>query len=102
MPIKFAVTKGLYDHCQSDDLDLHSRSQVRLQLDIFLTCNISDNIQAITFKLGMTVDLWMPYAHARFDDLGLDARSQWVGKGKTSASHTRQLSKQSPLNLLQR
>ena len=22
------------------------------------------------------------YAHARFDDLGLDARSQWVGKGK--------------------
>ena len=29
-------TKGLYDHyCQSDDRDLHSRSQVRLKLDYF-------------------------------------------------------------------
>ena len=27
------------------------------------------------------------YAYARFDDLDLDARSQWVGKGKTSALH---------------
>ena len=27
----------------------------------FLTCNISDNIQAITFKLGMVVDLHMVY-----------------------------------------
>ena len=26
---------GLYDHCQSDDLDLHSRSHVRLKLDYF-------------------------------------------------------------------
>ena len=36
-------------------------------------------------KLGMTVDLCMAhgiYAHARFDDLDLEARSQWVGKGK--------------------
>ena len=40
----------------------------------FLTCNISDNIVAITFKLGMAVDLWMSYM------LMLDARSQWVGK----------------------
>ena len=23
----------------------------------------------------------MAYAHARFDDLDLDAKSQWVGKG---------------------
>ena len=23
------------------------------------------------------------YSHARFEDLNLDARSQWVGKGKT-------------------
>ena len=37
------LTKGLYDHCQSDDLDLHLRSQVLLKLDYFLTC-ISDNI----------------------------------------------------------
>ena len=27
------------------------------------------------------------YAHVRFDDLDLDARSQWVGKGKKSALH---------------
>ena len=54
-------TKGLYDHCQSDDLDLHSRSQVRLKSGYFLTCNISDNISAITFKLGMTVDLYGAY-----------------------------------------
>ena len=26
-------------------------------------------------------------AHARFDDLDLDARSQWVSKGKVSALH---------------
>ena len=84
MPVKFAVkivrlkvymaiAKSRqkvynYDHCQSDDLDLHSshpdmifavdwalrtnyrsiylhsRSQMRLILDYFLTCNISDNI----------------------------------------------------------
>ena len=36
-------TKGLLDHCESDDLDLHSGSQVHLKLDNFLTCNISDN-----------------------------------------------------------
>ena len=33
-------TKGLYDHCQSDDLDLHSRSQVHLKLDYF--CSFDD------------------------------------------------------------
>ena len=27
------------------------------------------------------------YVHARFGDLDLDTRSQWVGKGKTSALH---------------
>ena len=80
-------TKGLYDRCQPDDLDFYSRSQVRLKLDYFLICNISDNIYAITFKLGMTVDLCMPYAHACFDDLDLDARSPWVGKGKKSVLH---------------
>ena len=52
------LAKSMYDHCQSDDLDLHPRSQVRLKLDYSLTCNISDNINAITFKLGMTVDLY--------------------------------------------
>ena len=27
------------------------------------------------------------YVHARFDDLALDERSQWVGKGRKSALH---------------
>ena len=48
MPITFACedspTKGLNDHCQSDDRDFNSRSQVCLKRDYFLTCNISDNI----------------------------------------------------------
>ena len=48
MLIKFAVKivrlkVYKFDHCQSNDLDLHSRSQVRLKRDYFLTCNISDN-----------------------------------------------------------
>ena len=70
-------SKGPYGHCQSDDLDLHSRSQVRLQLDYFLTCNISDDIYANAFKLGMAVDLYTrgTYRHARLDDLDFDARS---------------------------
>ena len=34
----------------------------------------------MAFKLGMTID-----AHAHFDDLDLNARSQWVDKGKKSA-----------------
>ena len=43
MPIKFSVKiLYIYRTCQSDDLRL--RSQVRLKLDYFLTCNISDNI----------------------------------------------------------
>ena len=35
-----------------------------------------------TWHEGRRMDA-MLYAHARFHDLGLDARSQWVGKGKT-------------------
>ena len=43
------------------------------------------------------------YAHARVDDLDLDARSQWIGKGtKISVELSRQLSKQKELlHLLQ-
>ena len=37
-------TKGLCDQCRTDDLGLHTRSQLRLKLHYFLTCNISDNI----------------------------------------------------------
>ena len=39
MPIKFCCedspTKGLCDRCQHDDLDIQSRSQIRLNLDYF-------------------------------------------------------------------
>ena len=35
--VKIVRLKGRFDHYQSDDLDLHSRSQVHLRLDHFLT-----------------------------------------------------------------
>ena len=42
--------------------------------------------EAMAFKLGMTEDLCMAYyGHARFDDLDLDARSHWLGRGQNSA-----------------
>ena len=54
-----------------------TQSQVRLKHDYFLTCNISDDIYANAFKLGMAVDLYTrgTYLHARLDDLDFDARS---------------------------
>ena len=58
-----SLTKSIYDHWQLDDLDFYSRSQLRLELDYFLICKISDNIQAITFKLGMAVDVYMTCIH---------------------------------------
>ena len=41
----------------------------------------------MAFKLNRTVDLCVAYhyAHARFDDLDLDAGSQWLGRGQNSA-----------------
>ena len=41
----------------------------------------------MAFKLGVMVDLCMGYiyTHGLFDDLGLNARSQWLGSGKKSA-----------------
>ena len=82
-------TKGLYGHCQIDDLDVHSRSQVRLKPDYFLTC---DNY------IGQYLDYYIQtrqdgrlmdghYAQALFDDFDLAARSQWVGKGHKAALH---------------
>ena len=39
----------------------------------------------MAFKLGMTVNLCMAYnTHVCFDDLDLDARSQWHGRRKKS------------------
>ena len=85
-------TKGLYDHCQSGDLDLHSRSQVHLKFNLrYLRQYFSYCIQ--TWNACRLMDA--RYAYARFDDLDLDARSQWVGKGnKISVPCSRQLSKQ--------
>ena len=66
---------------QSDDLDLHSRSQLRLKLDKCFTCSV------IVISRG--IQIWHDdrpmhgiYPHARADDLDLDTRSQWVDKGK--------------------
>ena len=43
----------------------------------------------MAFKLGMMVDLCMAYnyADARFDDLGLDTRSQWISRVKQYLSY---------------
>ena len=67
-------TKGLYnyDHCKSDDLDLHARLQVRLKRDYFLTCNNSDNknYESYCFQTWQDGRLML-----------VDAMSQRVGKG---------------------
>ena len=41
----------------------------------------------MAFKRGMTVDVGIAYVFmpSRADDLDLDARSQWHGRGKKSA-----------------
>ena len=58
MPIKFAVKiVGLkvhmsYDHCQSDDLDFHSRSQMCLKLDYFF------NLQYLGQYLSCYIQTW--------------------------------------------
>ena len=59
---------------------------MRLKLDYLLTCNISDNIEAVTFKLHGHDGRRMGaiHAHAHFDGLDLDARSKWVGKCENS------------------
>ena len=81
MPIKFAVQIVRLKVCMTiASLLTMSLFKVTSASEawLLLTCNISDNIQAITFKLGMTVDIDAIYAHARFDDLDLETRSQWV------------------------
>ena len=66
MPITFAVKivqLNIYIiilFSQFDDLDLHSKSQLRLEQDtcfnVYCNSNTSDNISAMAFKLGMPVD----------------------------------------------
>ena len=79
MPIKFAVKivrlKVYIIFSQSDDLDLHSRSQLRRKLEKYFTCVVIV-IYWIAFKLDMTVDLYcMAYMlmNARVDNLDLDS-----------------------------
>ena len=66
-------TKGLHKYFQCNDIDLHSRSQVRLKLYYFLTCSMSDNNY-----LSYYIQTWHRlthgiYAHnACFGDLELD------------------------------
>ena len=85
---------------QSDDLAVHPRSQLRIKFDnLKKPCTILAMsriifMHAMLFKCGMTIDLCMADADARFDDLDLDARSQWVGRGKViSVELSRQISK---------
>ena len=39
---------------------VQGHKSARLKPDYFLTCNISNNIQAITLTIGTTVHEWMP------------------------------------------
>ena len=75
-----SLTKGLYYNlCQSDDLDLHFRSQLRLKLDFCLICRLI----AISQYLIYGIQTWHDgrlimhgiYTPAHFDDLHLDFKT---------------------------
>ena len=77
------LTKGLYDHCQSDDRDRHSRSQYASPIGLLF------NLQYLGQYLRYYIHTWHAgrfmdarHDHTRLDDLDLVARSQWVDKGK--------------------
>ena len=79
-------SKGMYDHCQSDNLDLHSRSQVRLNLDYFFYLQyLAISLYIQTWHYVRRIQGKYICAHAGFDDLDLDTMLQWVGKGKKEA-----------------
>ena len=87
MPIKFVVkTKGLYNRCQSKDIDLHSRSELHLKSDKFLTGSFIVIFQTIfnLVQLGMAVGYAWLICSCSFDDFDLDARLQWLGRGNNS------------------
>ena len=87
MSITFAVKivrVNVYMTIDNPKTDLHSQitSQTGLLFNLqYLGQYLMYYIQ--TWHDGILMDAI--YAHARFDDLNLDARSQWVGKGKYSA-----------------
>ena len=79
-------TIGRYDHCPSDDRDLHSRSQVCRSLDYFF------NLQYLGQYLSYYIQTWhdgrlmhITYAHARLDDLELDLDFENVCKACPSS-----------------
>ena len=65
MPIKLAVTIVRLNVYVIDDLELQSRSQLRLKLhksfNSYFDSNISDTVSATAFRLGMPVYLCMVY-----------------------------------------
>ena len=90
MPIMFAVKivqlKAYTIFSQPMTL-LFTQGHKCVKLDKCLTCTIIVISQIVcklymAFKHGMTVDLCIAYAQACVNDLDLDARSQWVGKGR--------------------
>ena len=68
-------TEGPYDHCQSDDLGLYSRSQVRLKTTVLF--NLQYIEQYLSYYIQTLYDgrlMDALHAHTRFDDLDLGAR----------------------------
>ena len=68
MPINFAVKivrlKICINVCQFDDLTFtqgHNYISNLSRFYLWFNSNISDNIQAMAFKLGMVVDIFMAY-----------------------------------------
>ena len=82
---EYSPTTSLYDHCQSDNTltFIQGHKCVSNVTTFKLTISRTTSELLHSTQRGMTLDLWMPhnYAHTRFDDFNLDARSQWVGNG---------------------
>ena len=96
MPIAFAVVKIVRPNVYMTIASL-------MTLTFIQGHKCVSNLQYLGQYLSYYIQTWHDgirlmdaiYADARFDDLGLDARSQWVGKGKQiSVACSRQLSKQ--------
>ena len=92
MPIKFAVKivrLKVYNNLLSLMTLLFTQGHNCISnWTICLTCSIIA-ISRTVFKLWQSTchdgrHMHGTYAHARFDHLDLDARSQWVGKGRKS------------------
>ena len=94
MPITFSEKivrlKVYIIFSQSDDLDLHSRSQLRLKLDTFLSCCLIVIGYLGQYYVSYGIQTWndgrlvhgIYYVHAHSDYLDLDARSQWLCRGE--------------------